>query len=36
MFKPNEVIVEVVSKILSNDIRIEDVAEAKSTVFLTE
>ncbi|KAL4479654.1 hypothetical protein ABPG72_004250 [Tetrahymena utriculariae] len=36
MFSTNEVITEVISKMLNKEITLQDVAEAKSNVFLTD
>lgn len=36
MFSSNDIIVEVISKLLNKEIHFQDVAETKSSVFLTE
>lgn len=36
MFSSNDIIVEVISKLLNKEISFQDVAESKSSVFLTE
>lgn len=36
MFTSNDIVVEVLSKVLNTEINIQDIAEGKSIAFLTE